>query len=201
MCHDVPVSARQRFLTAAAAFALVVTAGCTVRVGDDEVDPVFGAGSTVRWDLTRPLEAQTLGLPPDEIVVLDVPEDATVSLTLPSGTWSGHAEAMSVTTRDGYLDGINLSWIEPDGQAAADRMVADAGLLGINVEDAASWAETARYHETADVAETDHEQNFNGSSGDVSTSVQADMAVGEGKGTPVQLRYMFYMRHVVETAG
>lgn len=204
MCHDVPVSARQRFLAVAATFALATTAGCSISIGDDkddQPDPVFGTGNTVQWDLTRPLEAEALGLPPDEMVIVDVPENPTVTLTLPTGTWSGPTEEMWVITRHGYVDSVNLYWFEPDGQAAAARMVADAGLFGIDAEGAAAWAETARYLETADIAESDHEENFNGTNGDVSIAVQPDMAVGEGPGTPVQLRYLFYVRDVVETAG
>ena len=199
------MSVRQVILAACAIFALAVTTGCTVRVGDGEQDDagaqVFGEGNTMQWDLTRPLEAETLGLPADQMVIIDVPDDATVSLTLPSGTWSGRTEEMTVTTRHGYVDSVDLYWTEADGQAAADRMVADAGLLGVDAARVAEWAETARWAETADINRTREKTNYNGSTGEVSTAIKPSMAVGEGAGTPVRLWYKFYVRDVVETAG
>lgn len=150
------MSVRQVILAACAIFALAVTAGCTVRVGGDQDDDgarVFGVGNSMQWDLTRPLEAEALGLPADEMVIVDVPEDAAVSLTLPSGIWSGRTEEMTVITRHGYVDSVDLFWTETDGQAAADRMVADAALLGVDAARVAEWAETAKWAETADINE------------------------------------------------
>ncbi|PZF79759.1 hypothetical protein C1I92_29490 [Jiangella anatolica] len=191
-------------LAAAAIFALAATAGCTIRVGDGEDDngaQLFGDGNSLQWDLTRPIEAEPLGLPDAQLEMVDVPDDATVSLTLPSGTWSGRTEQMTVTTRRGYVDHVDLFWTEDDGQAAADRMVADSDLLGVDAALVAEWAESARWAETADVNETRHEDNYNGASGEVSTAIKPSMAVGDGPGTPVRLWYKFYVRDVVETAG
>lgn len=198
--------ARQVILAVCMALALATTAGCTVSVGgggdqDDEGTQLFGEGNSMQWDLTRPLETETLGLPSDQMVIVDVPEDATVSLVLPSGTWSGRTEEMTVTTRHGYVDSVDLFWTEADGQAAADRMVADAELLGLDAAQVAGWAETAKWAETADVNETRAKDNFNGANGEVSTAVKPSMAVGEGPGTPVRLWYLFYVRGVVEAAG
>ncbi|WP_157987544.1 hypothetical protein [Jiangella endophytica] len=195
--------ARRAFLSAAAILALTVTAGCTIRVGgdDDGGAQLFGDGNTLQWDLTRPLEAEALGLPADQMVIVDVPDDPTVSLKLPTGTWSGRTEQMTVTTRHGYVDQVNLFWTEADGQAAADRMVADAELLGVDAERVAGWAESARWAETADVNVTRHEKNYNGANGEVSTAIMPRMAIGEGEGTPVRLWYLFYVRDVVQTAG
>lgn len=197
--------ARQVILAVCVTLALAATAGCTVSVGggdqDDEGTQLFGEGNSMQWDLTRPLETETLGLPSDQMVIVDVPEDATVSLVLPSGTWSGRTEEMTVTTRHGYVDSVDLFWTEADGQAAADRMVADAELLGLDAAQVAGWAETAKWAETADVNETRAKDNFNGANGEVSTAVKPSMAVGEGPGTPVRLWYLFYVRDVVETAG
>lgn len=198
------MSVRQAILAAGAIVALAVTAGCTVRVGGDQDDDgaqVFGEGNSMQWDLTRPLETEALGLPEDSMVVVTVPEDATVSLTLPSGTWTGRTEEMTVTTRHGYVDSVDLYWTEANGQAAADRMVADAGLLGVDAARVAEWAETAKWAETADINRTREKTNYNGSTGEVSTSIKPSMAVGEGAGTPVRLWYKFYVRDVVETAG
>lgn len=186
----------------AAVVALVLTTGCTVRVGGDE-DPtaqVFDGGNSLQWDLTRPLEADALGLPGDQRVVVTVPDDATTNLTLPTGTWTGRTEEMTVTTRHGYVDSVDLYWTEPDGHAAADRMVADAALLGIDATRAAEWADTATWAETADVNRTREKANYNGAAGEVSISVKPGMAVGEGEGTPVRLWYKFYVRDVVEAA-
>lgn len=197
------VPLRHVIAAACAVVALVVTAGCTVRVGDDKDDAgaqVFDEGNSMQWDLTRPLEAETLGLPSDDMVVVAVPEDATVSLTLPSGTWTGGTEEMTVTTRHGYVDQVDLFWTEQDGQAAADRMVADAPLLGVDAAQVARWAETAQWAETADVNETRARDNYNGAAGEVSTAIKPNMAVGKGPGTPVRLWYKFYVRDVVETA-
>ncbi|MCF4121023.1 hypothetical protein L1785_08515 [Antribacter sp. KLBMP9083] len=201
------MAVRQVILAACAIFALTVAAGCTVHVGGDQDDDgndgtqVFGEANSMQWDLTRPLEAEALGLPADDMVIVAVPEDATVSLTLPSGTWSGRTEEMTVTTRHGYVDSVDLFWTEAGGQAAADRMVADAALLGVDAAQVAEWAETARWAETADVNETRAKDNYNGSTGEVSTAIKPSMAVGEGAGTPVRLWYKFYVRDVVETAG
>jgi hypothetical protein len=193
------MSARQVFLAAAAIFALTVATGCSVRVGDpDEVDPVFGNGNSVQWDLTRPLEAKTLGLPDNQLEMVTVPDDATVSLKLPSGTWSGRTEQMTVTTRHGYVDSVDLFWTEANGQAAEDRMVADAELLGVDAAQVASWAERAKRAETSTINETREEDNFNGSNGRVSTAIKPGMEVGKGEGTPVRLWYKFYLRNVVE---
>lgn len=197
------MSLRQVILAACTIVALTVTAGCTIRVGDGENDgsaQVFGEGNSMQWDLTRPLEAATLGLPEDDMVVVTVPEDASVSLTLPTGTWSGRTEEMTVTTRHGYVDQVDLFWTEADGQTAADRMVADAGLLGVDATRVAGWAERARWAETADTNESRHKDNYNGANGEVSTAIRPSMAVGEGPGTPVRLWYKFYVRDVVETA-
>lgn len=198
--------ARQVILAVCAALALAATAGCSISVGDGDQDDegaqvVFGQENSMQWDLTRPLETESLGLPADQMVIVDVPEDATVSLVLPSGTWTGRTEEMTVTTRHGYVDSVDLFWTEADGQAAADRMVADAELLGVDATQVAGWAETAKWAETADVNETRAKDNFNGANGDVSTAIKPSMAVGEGAGTPVRLWYLFYVRGVVEAAG
>ncbi|MBE1875502.1 hypothetical protein [Myceligenerans pegani] len=197
------MSMRKAILAATVVLALTVAAGCTVRVGgsDDDGAEVFGEANSMQWDLTRPLEAEALGLPGDQMVVVTVPDDATVNLTLPTGTWTGRTEEMTVTTRHGYVDSVDLYWTEPDGQAAADRMVADAPLLGIDAARAAEWAGTAKWAETADINRTREKANYNGAAGEVSTSVKPSMAVGEGEGTPVRLWYKFYVRDVVETAG
>ncbi|MFB6724237.1 hypothetical protein ACFCV3_28930 [Kribbella sp. NPDC056345] len=193
------MSARRAFLAAAATLALMVTTGCTFHVGEpDEADPVFGEGNSVRWDLSRPIEAKTLGLPDDQLVILTVPDDATVSLTLPTGTWAGRTEEMTVTTRKGYLDAVDLFWTEPNGQASADRMVSDAKLLGVDAARVASWAGSAKWAETADTNRMRHEANYNGRNGRVSTAIKPGMAVGKGEGTPVRLHYLFYVRNVVE---
>lgn len=197
------MSVRQVILSACAVVALAVAAGCSVRVGggQDNGARLFGEGSSIQWDLTRPIAAESLGLASDEMVVVTVPEDATVSLTLPSGTWSGRTEEMTVTTRHGYVDQINLFWAEADGQAAADRMVADAELLGVDAARVAEWAETAQWAETADINRSREKTIYNGSNGDVSIAIKPSMAVGEGEGTPVRLWYEFYVRNVVEAAG
>ncbi|WP_327637413.1 hypothetical protein OHB24_03195 [Kribbella sp. NBC_00482] len=193
------MSVRQVFLAAAAIFALTVATGCSLRVGDqDEVDPVFGTGNRVQWDLTRPLEAKALGLPDDQMEIVTVPDDAIVSLKLPTGTWSGRTEEMTVTTRHGYVDSVDLFWTEANGQAAADRMVADAKLLGVDAAQVAGWAEIAKGVETADTKRRRHDGNYNGSNGRVSTAIKPSMVVGAGTGTPVRLWYLFYVRNVVE---
>ncbi|MFD6443789.1 hypothetical protein ACFWEJ_01715 [Promicromonospora sp. NPDC060204] len=198
------MSVRHVVLAVCAVLVLTVTTGCTVRVGDGDDDggvELFGEGNSMQWDLTRPLEAETLGLPSDQMVIVSVPDDATVSLTLPTGTWSGRTEEMTVTTRHGYVDQVDLYWTEADGQAAADRMVADADLLGVDGARVAEWAETSRWAETADVNETRAKDNYNGANGEVSTAIRPSMAIGQGTGTPVRLWYKFYVRDVVETAG
>jgi hypothetical protein len=196
MVVSVPV--RPAVLAALAVFALVLGSGCSIRVGDeDPVDPVFGTGNTVEWDLSRPLEAIALGLPDDEMTIVGVPDKATVTLKLPRGTWSGRTEQMTVITRHGYVDSVDLFWTEADGQAAENRMVADADLLGIDAARVGQWGESAAAAETGTKGPR-LKDNFNGSNSRVSTAVKPGMAVGEGAGTPVRLWYLFYLRDVVE---
>ncbi|WP_199037940.1 hypothetical protein [Glycomyces salinus] len=183
------------------AAAVLAASACTIRVGDDEDGPgaaVFGDENSIRWDLARPLESEPLGLPPDQMVVATVPEDATVTLDLPHGTWSGRVEEMTVTTRDGYIDSVDLFWTETDGQAAADRMAADAESLGLDAEQVAAWAEVASWAETADSNRARHKADYHGSNGEVATSVATSMAMGAGTGTPCRLWYKFYVRDVVD---
>ncbi|GAA1866041.1 hypothetical protein [Myceligenerans crystallogenes] len=196
------MSVRQVILAAAAIVALVATAGCSIRVGGagDDGAKVFEEGNSMEWDLTKPLEAEALGLPSDQMVVVEVPGDATVSLVLATGTWTGRTEEMTVSTRHGYVDSVDLFWTEPDGQAAADRMVADAALLGVDAARVAEWAEVARWAETATTHRTREKANYNGAAGEVSTSVKPSTEVGQGEGTPTRLWYKFYVRDVVETA-
>ncbi|TWD78985.1 hypothetical protein FB561_0033 [Kribbella amoyensis] len=190
---------RRVLLAAVAVLALTVFTGCTFRVGDpEEPDPVFGQGSSVRWDLTRPIEAKVVGLPADEMEILEVPDDATVTFTLPTDAWSGRIEDMTVTTRHGYLDTVDIFWTEADGQAAADRMVADAEVLGVDAARVAGWAGIAQRAETAGTHETTEKANYNGSNGRVSTAMKPSMRTSKGKGTPVRLFYRFYLRNVVE---
>lgn len=196
------MSIRQAILAVTAVLALTLATGCSVQIGgaDDDGTELFGEANSMQWDLTRPLKAEDLGLPGDQMVVVTVPDDATVGLVLPTGTWSGRTEEMTVTTRNGYVDQVDLFWTEADGQAAADRMVADASLLGMDPVRLAGWADRARRAETADTNRGRKKTNYNGASGEVSVSISPSMATGEGQGTPVRLWYKFYVRDVVETA-
>ncbi len=74
-----------------------------------------------------------------------------MSLTLPTGTWSERTEEETVTTRHGYVDQVNRSGPRTTGEAAADRMVADSDLLGVDAAQAAEGPRSARWAETADV--------------------------------------------------
>lgn len=202
--RDRPVGVRRRLLLPAAAVLgiLMLATGCSVRVdGRDHSVHGLDAGRSVEWDLTEPLEADALGLADDEMDVVSMSDDATVTLRLPRGTWTGHAEQVAVTTRHGYVDSVDAFWTEPDGQAAAARMGADADLLGVDAARVAGWAETAAWAETADITRPRVDAAHNGASGEVATTMSASMATGEGEGTPVRLWYKFYVRDVAEEAG
>lgn len=194
------MSRRQAILGSCAMAAFTVS-GCSIRVGDGDDGPgaaVFGEEDSLQWDLAQPIESETLSLPSDQMVVAIVPEDATVTLDLPSGTWSGRVEEMTVTTRHGYVDSVDLFWTESDGQAAADRMVSDADLLGLDAEQVAEWADVSSWAETADSNRSRHKADYHGSNGEVSISVSTSMAMDEGSGTPCRLWYKFYLRDLVD---
>lgn len=187
--------------------ALVVAglAGCSVRF-DDGPSGLAGAGTVqaveegepMEWDLTRPVDAESVGLPADEMVVVDVPDGGgDVELTLPTGTWSARAEQLTVTTRAGYVLSVDVFWTEPTADEAYARMSGEAEVLGLDPAALDDWL--AGVPATLGGSAGDRvKQTFNGSSGAVATSVQAGLEAGTGGSAPVRLWYAFYLRDLVE---
>ncbi len=87
-------------------------------------------GETVRWDVSRPITAESVGLG-ESMAVVQVPDGAAeVELTLPDGTWTTTAEELTIQPRRGYVSAINVFRTLSGGQAVHDQLVADAQVLG-----------------------------------------------------------------------
>ena len=96
-------------------------------------------GETVRWDVSRPITAESVGLGESQAVV-QVPDGAAqVELTLPDGTWSTTAEELTIQPRRGYVSTINLFRTLSGGQAVHDQLVADADALGFPRSQVDRW--------------------------------------------------------------
>lgn len=195
---------------AAAGLLAATLAGCSVRIGDDDgpagptQDGTVQAveeGDPMQWDLTRPITAESVGAPDGQLVVVQVPEGgADVELTLPSGTWSAHAEELTVETAHGHVVSVDVFVTAEDGDDAYARMSADAGLLGLSTEHLDDWhAGLPAVHEGSTDGRV--KKTFNGSDGLVATSVQAGLESGEGAGAPVRLWYKLYVRDLLESEG
>ncbi|WP_125777674.1 hypothetical protein [Antribacter gilvus] len=190
-------------MTVVVALALAL-AGCSVRIdggpdgpAEDGTVQAVEEGDPMQWDLTRPVDAGSVGLPADEMVIVDVPEGGSdVELVLPSGTWSARAEQLTVTTSGGYVLSVDVFRTEADGDAAYARMSDEATLLGIDSVLLDDWHAGLPAVAGGDAGDR-VKQTFNGYSGDVATSVQAGVEAGEGAGAPVRLWYAFYLRDLL----
>nr|WP_128082925.1 hypothetical protein [Cellulosimicrobium sp. MM] len=96
-------------------------------------------GETVRWDVSRPITAESVGLG-ESMAVVQVPDGAAeVELTLPDGTWTTTAEELTIQPRRGYVSAINVFRTLSGGQAVHDQLVADAQVLGFPRSQVDRW--------------------------------------------------------------
>jgi hypothetical protein len=201
-------------LAGALAGSLVLT-GCTVTFGDPDdaaTGPggttapgggdVEGGGSTttiddiergetVRWDVSRPITAESVGLG-ESMAVVQVPDGAAeVELTLPDGTWTTTAEELTIQPRRGYVSAINVFRTLSGGQAVHDQLVADAQALGFPRSQVDRWLDDLPAALDASRAGgTRARTGINGSNGDVETSVQISHEPGPGGDESVRLWYV-----------
>ncbi|MFJ1512527.1 hypothetical protein [Cellulosimicrobium funkei] len=198
-------------LAGALAGSLVLT-GCTVTFGDPD-DAATGPGGTtapgggsttgtttiddiergetVRWDVSRPITAESVGLG-ESMAVVQVPDGAAeVELTLPDGTWTTTAEELTIQPRRGYVSAINVFRTLSGGQAVHDQLVADAQALGFPRSQVDRWLDDLPASLDASRAGgTRARTGINGSNGDVETSVQISHEPGPGGDESVRLWYV-----------
>lgn len=197
---------------AAAAVALALALGlgvgaCSVTFGDPDDQGGStssgtgdaGSGTTIddieegapmRWDVSSPITAESVGLG-EQMAIVEVPcGGAEVELVLPDGTWSTTAEELTVQPRRGYVSTINVFRSLSGGQAVHDQLVADADVLGFPRGQVDRWldelpASLAESRAGGPRART----GINGSNGDVVTSVQVSHEPGPGGDGAIRLWY------------
>ncbi len=147
-------------------------------------------GETVRWDVSRPITAESVGLG-ESMAVVQVPDGAAeVELTLPDGTWTTTAEELTIQPRRGYVSAINVFRTLSGGQAVHDQLVADAQVLGFPRSQVDRWLYAARVARRVALERDAGPPGMNGSNGDVETSVQISHEPGPGGDASVRLWYV-----------
>ncbi|MBD8079594.1 hypothetical protein [Cellulosimicrobium arenosum] len=200
-------------LTAALVAVLALaTAGCSITFGDPDDDgasTTTGGGGTssgtsgttieaiqegepMRWDVSTPISAESVGLG-ESMAVVELPGGAAeVELTLPSGVWSTTAEELTVEPRRGYVSTINVFRTLSGGQAVHDQLVADADVLGFPVDQIDRWLDDdlPASLEASRAGGTRARTGINGNDGDVVTSVQISHEPGPGGDEAIRLWYV-----------
>ncbi len=127
----------------------------------------------MRWDVSRPITAESVGLG-ESMAVVQVPDGAAeVELTLPDGTWTATAKELTIQPRRGYVSAINVFRTLSGGQAVHDQLVADAQVLGFPRSRVDRWLdELPASLDASRAGGTRARTGINGSNGDVETSVQ-----------------------------
>ncbi|MBD5785681.1 hypothetical protein IF650_05765 [Cellulosimicrobium terreum] len=204
---------RAGVLTAALTALLALTlAGCSITFGDPDDDGAStttggdgtssGTGTTtidqiqegepMRWDVSTPISAESVGLG-ESMAVVDLPGgEAEVELTLPGGVWSTTAEELTVEPRRGHVSTINVFRTLSGGQAVHDQLVADADVLGFPVDRIDRWLADDLPASLAEsqAGGTRARTGINGNSGDVVTSVQISHEPGPGGDEAIRLWYV-----------
>jgi hypothetical protein len=198
----------------AAGLVAVGVAACTVTFGDPD-DPApgtssgtststgtgaaAGTGTTIedieegepmRWDVSRPITAESVGLG-DSMAVVKVPGGAAqVELTMPDGVWTTTAEELTIAPRRGYVNAINVFRTFSGGQAVHDQLVADAEVLGFPRSQIDGWLdELPASLEPSRSGGLRERTGINGSNGDVVTSVEISHDPGPGGDESIRLWY------------
>ncbi|MBM7818111.1 hypothetical protein JOE63_000588 [Cellulosimicrobium cellulans] len=147
-------------------------------------------GEPMRWDVSRPITAESVGLGESQAVVRVPDGAAQVELTLPDGTWSTTAEELTIQPRRGYVSTINVFRTLSGGQAVHDQLVADAEVLGLPRSQVDRWLdELPASLDASRAGGTRERTGINGSNGDVVTSVQISHEPGPGGDESVRLWY------------
>jgi hypothetical protein len=147
-------------------------------------------GAPMRWDVSRPIVAESVGLGESQAVVRVPDGAAQVELTLPDGTWSTTAEELTIQPRRGYVSTINVFRTLSGGQAVHDQLVADAEVLGFPRSQVDRWLEELPASlDAARAGGTRERTGINGSNGDVVTSVQISHDPGPGGDESIRLWY------------
>jgi len=147
-------------------------------------------GETVRWDVSRPITAESVGLG-ESMAVAQVPGGAAeVELVLPDGTWTTTAEELTIQPRRGYVSTINVFRTLSGAQAVHDQLVADAEVLGFPRSQVDRWLdELPASLDASRAGGTRERTGINGSNGDVVTSVQISHEPGPGGDESIRLWY------------
>ncbi|MGN7701625.1 hypothetical protein [Cellulosimicrobium sp. 22601] len=147
-------------------------------------------GEPMRWDVSRPITAESVGLGESQAVVRVPDGAAQVELTLPDGTWSTTAEELTIQPRRGYVSAINVFRTLSGGQAVHDQLVADAEVLGFPRSQVDRWLdELPASLDASRTGGTRERTGINGSNGDVVTSVQISHEPGPGGDESIRLWY------------
>ncbi|MCO7273625.1 hypothetical protein [Cellulosimicrobium cellulans] len=147
-------------------------------------------GEPMRWDVSRPITAESVGLGESQAVVRVPDGAAQVELTLPDGTWSTTAEELTIQPRRGYVSTINVFRTLSGGQAVHDQLVADAEVLGFPRSQVDRWLdELPASLDASRTGGTRERTGINGSNGDVVTSVQISHEPGPGGDESIRLWY------------
>lgn len=147
-------------------------------------------GEPMRWDVSRPITAESVGLGESQAVVRVPDGAAQVELTLPDGTWSTTAEELTIQPRRGYVSTINVFRTLSGGQAVHDQLVADAEVLGLPRSQVDRWLdELPASLDASRAGGTRERTGINGSNGDVVTSVQISHEPGPGGDESIRLWY------------
>lgn len=147
-------------------------------------------GEPVRWDVSRPITAESVGLGESQAVVRVPDGAAQVELTLPDGTWTTTAEELTIQPRRGYVSTVNVFRTLSGGKAVHDRLVADAEVLGFPRSQVDRWLdELPAALDASRAGGTRERAGINGSNGDVVTSVQISHEPGPGGDEKVRLWY------------
>ncbi|MRG59057.1 hypothetical protein GE115_04120 [Agromyces sp. CFH 90414] len=147
-------------------------------------------GEPLRWDLSAPIDAESIGLG-ESMDMVRVPDERTnVALTLPDGDWTSVAEQLTITPRHGYVGTINVFRTLSGGPAVHEQLMGDAEVLGFPRERIDRWlAELPSTLDESRVGDPRARTGLHGSNGAVVTSVEISHDPGPGGDERIRLWY------------